>query len=388
MTSWAFRSVQTVSGAFVAYLPFTNVRWSRILNGAGSFSAELTLPRVDAMADALTVAGELVVVGDEMVTVGATKARTESLVRGYRDGTTPLSRCVYVERDGVVLDAYWLVEREPTETGVRVSGVQMWGLLRKRRIRWEAKFTGIDQLAIARSLVTRTQEQSGGNLGITLGTETSGRLRDREWQPWEDKPLGEAIEQLAAVIDGFDFRLDVERSGDTYTRRLRLFHPRAGRDAISTGHVWSLGANMTHLAWPESGERSENSVAALGDGEGVAKVRTVHTDTAVLAEGHPLLEGTILHSSVRDVATLDGHARAHLEDFARPITRPRATVLADKAPALGAYVPGDFARLVVPPRRHVWWPDGLDVFRRIVEIHGQVPVDGEPELVDLIFEET
>lgn len=386
---WAYRSVQTVTGAFVAYLPLRNVRFSRILNGAGAFSAELALPSVDRWADVVTSGGEMVTEGGELVTVGSAAARGHALLRAYLDATDPLSRCIYIERDGVVVDAYWLVARsyDADAQTVQISGAQMWALLRQRRIRWAARFVQQDQLAIARSLVTRTQQQTGGDLGIQVGSETSGRLRDREWQPWDEKPVGEAIEQMAEVIDGFDFRLDVLRQGDTYERRLRLFYPRAGRDAASTGHVWTLGANLLRLDWPENGERTVNSVVALGDGEGPAKKRVTVTDTSVLAEGYPLLEDSIIHSTVQEVSTLDGHARAHLANFARPLVRPRALVLADQAPTLGAYVPGDFARIRIPPHREPYWPQGLDTYARIVEIHGQVPDDGDPEQVELVFEE-
>lgn len=358
---WSYRSVTTTDGDFVAYVPLRDVRWSRVLNGAGAFTATLTLPL------------------DDQETAAA-----------YRDATEALTRCIYVERDGEVVDGYWLVSRKYDHDSqtVQLEGVQLWALFRRRLIMWEAKFSQVDQLEIARTLVTRTQQQTGGNLAVQVGAESSGRLRDREWLPWDGKNLGEAIEQLAEVIDGFDFRVDVERAGDTYERRFRLFYPRAGRDALSTGHVWRLGANLVSLDWTETGERTANSVVGLGDGEGITKVRAVVTDTSALVEGFPLLEDTILHSTVSQVETLEGHARAHLVDYGRPLARPRARVLADVAPRLSAYVPGDYARLVVPPGAEPFWPDGLDRYARILEIAGEVPGDGGAETVTLTFEES
>lgn len=381
--TYAYRSVNTVGGAFVAYLPFEGVRFTRILNGAGAFSARLRLPSLRSVR---IFDGYNGVYQDGY---GTTVDQGRALASAYVTATDPLKRCIYVERDGVVVDAYviWTRGYDHDEQTVEVSGVQIWSLLRARRIRWHATFAAVDQLSIVDSLITTAQASTGGNLGITVEGGSSGRLRDRTYVANEDKPLGEAIEQLAAVIDGFDFRLDVDRSGDTYTRTLRLFYPRVGRPASETGHVWTLGANMTTLVWPEDGQHAANSIAALGAGEGTTMLRSIVSDTAALAEGFPLMEDSLSLKDVSVASTLTGHAESQLSLRRLPTVLPKATVLANQDPILTAYIPGDHARLVVRPNSDPRWPDGLDVFARIIAIDASPPDDGEPETVALTFDE-
>ena len=389
----AYRSVDTATGAFVAYVPLHEVRYSRILNGVGGFTAKLKLPPLGSGRWESSSEGDPY--EDEYVDeYGGTDTEVivptgRALADAYVAATAPVKTTIYVERDGVVVDAFVIWDRSYDHEAqtITVQGAQMWSLVRKRRIRWNATYTATDQLAIVEALIDKAQTSTGGDLGITVSAGTSGRLRDRTYVAHEDKPLGEAIEQLAAVIDGFDFRLDVDRSGDTYARTLRLFYPRVGRDASRTGHVWTLGANMVRLDWPEDGQRAANSIAALGAGEGSSMLRAVVADTTVIGEGYPLLEDSISLKDVTDASTLEGHARAELADRSRPLVLPSATVLADSAPSLGAYVPGDDARLVVPPNRDPCWPDGLDAFARIVEVRCAPPEDGRPETVELVFEE-
>lgn len=386
---WVYRSVETVSGDPIGALPLREVVFSRVLNGVGAFSAQLAVPAVDRWADVVAEQGQMLVEDGMLVVDGNRAARAEAAAVAFRDAIDPLRRCIVVERDGIVQDAYLVVACQPDlDAGVwQIAGVQLWALLRSRRIRWTTRYSQVDQFQIVRSLVERAQQSTGGDLGIVVDPGSSGRLRDREYAAWDDKPLGEAIEQLSEVIDGFDFRLDTIRVGDGYERRLRLFYPRAGRDAASTGHVWTWGSNAVAMEWPVNGERTANAIAALGAGEEAAMLRTVVTDTSVLAEGYPLLEGSLSLKDVSVRSTLEGHARAELANRARPISLPTATVLTDAAPTLGSYVPGDYARLVIPPHRSPLYPAGLDRFARIVEIEVRVPDDGDPGTARLTFDE-
>lgn len=390
---YAYRSVETVSGTPLAYLPLHAVTWGQVLNGVGTFQARLKLPPLGSKTRST------VVFDDSYSHVYTETYSSPSVVESYDhgaavagayvDATDPLRRCVYVERDGVVMDGYVIVARswDHDTQELVVVGASLWALLRRRRIRWNVTFTATDQLAIARSLITRAQQSTGGDLGIAVGSETSGRVRDRTYVAYEDKPLAEAIEQLSEVIDGFDFEIDVERTGDSYTRTLRLHYPRKGRVAAKSGHVWTLGANMLLLDWPEDAQRTANSIAALGAGEGLSMLRSVQTDTTVLALGFPLLEDSLSLKDVSVAATLNGHARQALADQRLPFVLPRATVLADAAPTVDGVEVGDDAHLVVRPGTDPRWPAGLNAVARIVERSVSPPDDGEPATVELIFEE-
>lgn len=385
---YAYRSVATVGSTPLAYLPLRAVTWGQVLNGVGTFRARLKLPPLGGFRS-ITDASYA---GDTFSDDPASSDDYDhgaAMAGAYVDATDPLRRCIYIERDGVVMEGYVIVERSYDHDSheLILTGASLWALLRRRRIRWDATFTQVDQLAIVRSLITKAQLSTGGDLDIDVGTETSGRLRDRTYDGFEDKPLGEAVQQLAAVIDGFDFEIDVQRLGSDYARTLRLYYPRKGRVASQSGHVWTLGANMTALDWPEDGQRTANSIVALGAGEGASMLRSVQTDTAVLAQGYPLLEDSVSLKDVSVQGTLDAHARAELADNRVVAVLPKATVLADVAPTIDGVEVGDDAALVVRPNTDPRWPSGLSAVARIVERRVSPPDDGAPATVELLFEE-
>lgn len=391
--TYEWLAAELVSGTVVASLPLRVDSFGATLNGAGSFRGSLRLAPVVAWWDdaaTVTVDGEAVLVGGEVLTVGhSTADRTKERNRLLVDATSPGKRVVYAVRDQVVVGAYviWSRTYDPSTATVTVEGAELWSLLRRRRITWQATYTGQDQLTIARDIITRAQAVGGGDLGIDVGSGTSGRNRDRTYVDWEAKPVAEAVEQLAAVIDGFDLVVTARFTGSTITRHLELGYPRRGRTAAQSGHVFEWGRNVTSMSWSEDASRMANSVIALGKGGDHDMVRTRVTDTTAFTEGYPLLEDSISHTDVSQVATLDGHARAVLAQRSRPVTLPAVTVLGDSDPPFGAYLVGDDCHLVVPSGVDPFWPAGLHDPRRIHAIEVRPPVDGEPETVQLVLGE-
>lgn len=126
------------------------------------------------------------------------------------------------------------------------TAVDYRGML-DRRIIWQASrtsFRQVDQAEIAWALVADSQARPGGDLGISRGQLPAGAPRDRDYQP--GKKIGEALDQLGRVIDGFDWDVDP-------ARRLNVYSPRRGR---STGIelVWgreiaAMTRNLTPSAY-------------------------------------------------------------------------------------------------------------------------------------------
>lgn len=339
-------------------LPLVGVRFGSLLNGAGPISATLKLTPLPPAGHA---------------TAGLVREQN----RLYKDATGPARRALYVLRDGVVMGAYvwWSRAYDPETQTISLSGAELWSLLRRRRITWQAAYSLQDQLAIARDIITRSMAVAGGNLALTLGGQSSPRTRDRNYFDYEAKPVAEAVEELAQVIDGFDFALTAALSGGTISRTVEFGYPRRGRTAAQSGHVFAWGRNITKLAWVEEASSMANSIIGLGKGEGLSKVRTRVTDTTAFAEGYPLLEDSISLGDIEVLDTLDGHVRAELAQRARPRTLPQVTVRADSDPPLGSYITGDDCHLVIPSDVDPYWPDGITEPGRIHAID-VTPTDG------------
>ncbi|MGH7895505.1 MAG: hypothetical protein ACREQL_12610 [Candidatus Binatia bacterium] len=196
-----------------------------------------------------------------------------------------------------------------------------------------------DQLFIVRDLVGYAQAQSGGNIGVIVGTETSGRKRDRVYRAYERQNIGEAVERLAAVDDGFDFAVDVAYEAGTITKRLNLAYPRRGR---ITPIVFELGTNIEALAEDVDAGRQANQVDALGNGEGDSMLISTAADTSQLAT-YPLLETVYSFKDVSVVANLADHAALALARTRRPVMTIPVLLAAQANPdaMLGTYIVGD-----------------------------------------------
>lgn len=348
------------TGAVIGDLPLHDVQWTTVLNGAGPATAKLRIPI------------------DEPV-----------LAAQYLDATTPGRRALYIETESVVAWAGPIWKRDyNTETqDLVLAGAEMWSYWRRRRIRWADTFD-TDQLRIVRHLLTQAQQQLGGSIAVLVGTGTSGVPRDAVFNPWDDKNLGEAIEQLAELSNGFDFWIQVVPVDAGYERRLRLAHPERGRtidDQGTTPIVWTLGNNMRKLEVPEDATRQVNSLMGIGAGQGVDMIRALATDIDALNGGAVLLEDNITYKDIIRASDLHAHAHAELAVVNTPVSMPTAIVYTDDDPTIGTFEPGDQALLRVMPDTDPRWPNGVEITVRIYSISAAEPNDGTPAMATVTF---
>lgn len=236
---------------------------------------------------------------------------------------------------------------------LELAGAGLWSALERRVIAETRTYPQIDQLVIARDLVSWAQGSGSttwgpttgdslGDLSIAVGTETSGVLRDRTYYGWELKPLGEAVEQLSEVRDGFDFWVSVDWSADrtSLNRTFHLSYPGRGR---STEIVLELGANVEDYGLDVDAGLLANRVHALGEGEGQDMVRTSTSDPG---SNYVLLEETLSLKDIKELSTLESHALRRLDTRKAPVTSP-SLLEVRLGPTLpfGAWVPGDVVTL-------------------------------------------
>lgn len=361
MPTYTFLAADLRTNAIVEELPLTGVTADQTLNGVGQFQATLDL-------------------GDKKVAklnwIGATQT-ARSLV--------------YIDRDGVLLqDAYilWTRSYDSTTKKLTLGGQSLWSYFRRRKIIADAVFAGQDQLAIARSLITTAQAATGGNIGVALRSETSGVLRDRTYNGYEFKPVGEAIEQLAAVINGFDFRINIAYdSSGIPAKTLVLGYPEIGQPAATSPLVFDMPGNIISYTYPEDSTEQDTTAYATGSGDGPAMLTSTAADTSLIDVGYPLLEGQTSYGDVVEQPTLDGHAQADLATHASPVSIPEYVVNPNADPVLGSYICGDYARFVITDERFPRQADGsagYDQEQRITKISLSVPdAAGTPETVKL-----
>jgi len=345
---YRYLAYDLLTGILLEELPLRDVSFELRLNGAGAFSA--TMP------------------------TGFRTRSGVSLNRIYLGATEPLQTALYVERDGVLVWGGWIIGRgRSSENGtITLAGADFFSFLNRQTIETTFTFTvGVDdQFDIVRALVDWLQAQGGGNIALAVTAGDSGVTRDRTYYGYEAKNLGEAISQLAAVADGFDFAVDVGYSSGFPTKTLSLHYPSRGRALADTGHVFETGRNILTYDWPEDGARTANRVIALGAGDGIDMLTTVAARTDLIDLGYPRLSSVLSLKDVSVASTLAGHAQAEVDAYGLPTVAPTVTVQAGAEPSVGSWIVGDQARIRIEDDdlfpAQADGSAGLDVVRRIV----------------------
>ena len=235
--------------------------------------------------------------------------------------------------------------------GVAVTGRQaitgtigaegFFSLLRGRVLETAYSVTNRDQALIVKDLIDTIQGYTEGDALISTSTiAATGKLRDRAWSSDEWKDVGEAIEQLAAVRDGFDFRVRVRWGATKPVREFIISYPATGRP---TAFVLELGKNLELLSLAIDA----TSVASKGYGRGAEQsdgtplTTTVHTT----GTGYPRRDAIEIHSDVDVTSTLLDHVRRRLDRGVEAMKNPTVAVYPDQEPYLGSFVVGDIVEV-------------------------------------------
>lgn len=340
-------------------VPLSSVSYGRALNGVGELSGTLAIPTNDTIASAL---------------IDAT--------RRYR--------VIHVERDGTLVAPYVIWGRRYVRgaRAVQIRAAELFSVIRRIAISSTLTYTQVDQATIVAGILNHVQGQTGADFGITFTPPATDRKRDRVYLASERKYAGEAFEQLSAVIDGFDWRIDSRWSGESIEREFILSHPRVGRRSAESQLTIDLDAPGVEMnEWSEDATGSSTRHTAIGAGDGDSQLMSTVVDMPAIAAGDPLLDSTEALKDVSDPGTLNGHAAQGLVDHRATEGVPSLRIRSDREPRFGSYIAGDDVRVRMSAGENPFFPDGIDRTQRITEWRLTVPDEGGPEMVDLTFGE-
>lgn len=349
MAAWRYLFHDLRSNAYVSDLPL-NVQTMemRMPPGVGRFQATLSL-------------------ADERVSE-----------LPWRDAVEPRRNVIYAERDGTLMETCWVCwdhAIDSQKNTLTIVGTELWGYLHHRFLSQSYNFAQVDQLDIARTLLKTEFSRYNGGGGIALdvdalGTSPTGRLRDRTYDPYRD--LGQMIEELSNVIDGFDFKLLCYRdSNDAIRRRFLTGYPRLG--SSTGGLIFTYPGNIQSFNWSKEGSRSANGITATSDTSSTSTLMAqAVVDLDQLTAGYALLEAITQYSGITDDATLLGHAQADLALMKLPVEIPTIKVRSDMMPTLGSYYLGDDVRLQIAD--NAYFSPGFE----LNEIWRLVGIDPDP----------
>ena len=358
-TEYRYLFANLLTNEILGELPLTGVTFTQQLNQAGTFQGHLLLTGVSAEFN-----------------VDAS--------------TTPGFCCVYVDRDGVLVwgGVIWGREYNSDNQTLTLSAREFESYFERRRISSTVAFTNTDQLVVAQTLFNNAQATAFGNIGVVVGTETSGVLVDRVYYDYELKTVYSAVQDLSRQEDGFDFVIDVSYVGGVPTKTLQFGYPRIGvvySDTSASVPVFEFPAgNIVAYSYPEDGSIAANKIYALGAGSNEGKLISIQTDATKYVSGWALLEDQANYSDITDQTVLDELATGQVLAVSYPPTVIKIVVPAYQVPVFGTYSLGDDARLRIKDNR---FPAGLDEVYRIVGFNVQ-PGEAGPERVTITLTQT
>jgi hypothetical protein len=320
LASYRYLLADALSNSLLAEVPFESATFSHVLNAPGAFSGTLGLKQPTSVQ---TVLKPLL------------SPSTSSLGK----------LALYVERDGVIVwgGMPWTSEPDIDAGTMTLNGEGFLSYFRRRVLRAKKVYVQQDQTTqIAKDLINWAQSVTGGNIGVdTTGVAATGVLRDRTYEAFERKNIGQAVEELAAVDNGFDFRFDSTWNGTSILTRFLTSFPNTGRQ---TQFVLEVGAQLSNLNIKTDGTSLATNVDVIGAGEGDIGLIATVSDPGLIGV-YPILDDVESHTDVSERPTLEAYARKRLVRGKRPIVIPEVEVDPALEPVLGSYVVGDIMRV-------------------------------------------
>ncbi|MFF5582725.1 hypothetical protein [Streptomyces hygroscopicus] len=350
--------------------------------------------RSDQLLDALPIQGVSLddFIGKTGRLTGTVPIPNRAVAERARRAIVPGRTGIWVERGGDIWwgGVLWTLALASDARGFLGAQIQAggWESYLYRRLLFDTQIAEqVDQLDIARGLVDYAQSAPGGDIGITYDLDVSGVLRDRTYLRYDLHSIGDLLDDLATVEDGFEWRIASYRDADgRRVKRLQLGHPviRAGASEIVLDHpgpvlsyTWPVDATIKANAWQSRGA-STNQNQAENSYPLMSELLVADDD---LTAGWPRLDGSSDYTTVEQQATLDAHARADWTTARGPVTLPEIEV------ALGGAISPALLGATIRLRiRDLWHPATLDARYRVVGMSITPPERGRPETARLYLE--
>lgn len=341
-----------MSGDIWGELPVTDLTFSRVVNGPGSASLKVPMWAFDWQA------------------------------------LQPWRVLVYIQRGQQILWGGPLVgfgvDLDAEEATLNCLG--LWAYYRRRLITADAAFVQRDQGAIVQALVSDFADGTGqyawntGPKRISWdGSATTNVLRDRMYRGYERKGVGQAVEDLAGVRDGFDFRIDHYWFGSQIMNSFR-FGPPSG---VPTDLALEHGANCDIPTLTVDGTNMVTEAAVTGGGEADDQLTAWWYDLPHETDASrriPRLSAVQSRQDVTSVDTLTGYAQQMISEGSTPVVLPVVRLYPEAFPGPGDVQVGQQSRV----RARVGGQLVVDGGYKITEVAVKVTDGGEETTLSLV----
>jgi hypothetical protein len=205
-----------------------------------------------------------------------------------------------------------------------------WNYIRRRFLVNTLNYIAMDQTLIAQSLLDYAESWAGGDFQInyTAGWSLSGVTRDRTFWYYEHGSIGTLIEQLAAVDNGFNWKLIPAWTAGPNSAMELQFHTRYPATGRATNIILDLDANVAVEEVMLDASNLSYVAIVEGLGQGELQTSAIRTNAPKIT-ANVRLESVETRADVSVAATLDAYARQRLTRGSDPIMSPRLNVSTD-----------------------------------------------------------
>jgi hypothetical protein len=270
--------------------------------------------------------------------------------------------------------------QKPAEVTITSATATRW--LYERLILRDLTYLIKEQTSIYSALVayaqSTTYKGAYANNRLVGATRPTGVTRQRRYLGVEQKNVGQALEELTLVENGFDITLSLSVVGGRVIRTLLPSYPYAGQ-AIAQPLQLGVGG-LTGLTYTEN-TNIATYVAANGAGEGSTQVKAKSpaAGRSALEATYGVHETSISLTDIKDTTTLQSHADESLRVRKPPITIIGASYIVCDATPFRCVTLGD----TVPIVADLGWMT-FSSTRRVVAEKVTVADSGR-ELIELTF---
>lgn len=259
---------------------------------------------------------------------------------------------------------YEIVLSGSSET-ISVSCVDWFWKLKDRHTTPIDVHAAVNEGEILQTLINDTQALSDGNMGITIGVNTSTTVRDRTY---EDKNLREAFTQMSEIINGVDFEITPNRVLNIYDKK--------GANRSAT-HVFEYGVNLQSLFHAADWTDMQNDLRGYGN-----DALVVERDNVGSQATYGRRMSIVSYPDVSVQSTLEGHMDNILRINAVPRTEYGCSLMPNTEPLFGTYEIGDTVTIRVST--------GLININQTVRIYGwRIDIDDDwKESIELLISTT
>src|SRR5262245_2141469 len=214
----------------------------------------------------------------ELNTDGELRATIHLDQTGYsnediKSATIPGRSYVVVERDNspVWAGIVWTSTYQSQSKSLQLYCKSFEAYLDCRFIRQDLLYNNIDQGTIFLSLWNNLQSLSHSNLLVNVPSSfITSVTKTLDVKASDFKSYMDAVNALANGEDGFDWTIDVSKTGGVYVRTLRVGYPTLGSAISADSITFDYPGNILNYWSTDSISDSATNVFTIGAGEGTS----------------------------------------------------------------------------------------------------------------------